>query len=145
MYNALASVYIGHQQYAEAEDMCRRAIALDPARPDAYLNLARVYNGRHLSDKALEVLRAAMPEGKEFAVSEYYQGLQADLAVERGTAYTAKKMYSLAIDAYTRALDFDPRRAVIQRHLAELYLLKGDPARAALHKKEADKLDQDQK
>jgi tetratricopeptide (TPR) repeat protein len=141
MYNALASLYIREKQFAEAEDLCRKAIALNPSRPDAYLNLARVYNAQHSSDKALEVLRAALPEGKEFAVSEYYQGLQADLAVERGAAYTAKKMYSLAIDAYARALDFDPRRAVIHRRLAELYLQKADPARAALHTKEADNLE----
>jgi tetratricopeptide (TPR) repeat protein len=141
MYNALASLYIQKQQFAEAEDFCRKAIALDPSRPDAYLNLARVDNARHESDKALEALRAALPEGKEFSVSEYYQGLQADIAAERGTAYTDKKMYSLAIAEYARALDFDPRRAVIHRRLAELYRRQGDPARAALHTQEADKLD----
>jgi tetratricopeptide (TPR) repeat protein len=145
MYNALASLYIKKQRFAEAEDLCRKAIALDPSRPDAYLNLARVYNAQHASDKALEALRAALPEGKEFTVSEYYQGLQADIAVERGAAYTAKKMYALAIDEYARALDFDPRRAVIHRRLAELYLQKGDPAGAALHTKEADKLEQGQR
>jgi tetratricopeptide (TPR) repeat protein len=141
MYNALASLYIRKKQFAEAEDLCRKAIALNPSRPDAYLNLARVYNAQHASDKALEALRAALPEGKEFTVSEYYQELQADIAVERGVAYTAKKMYALAIDEYARALDFDPRRAVIHRRLAELYLQKGDPAGAALHTKEADKLE----
>ncbi len=145
MYNALASLHIKRQQFAEAEDFCRKAIALDPSRPDAYLNLARVYNARHASDKALEALRAALPEGREFPVSEYYQELQADLAVERGIAYTAQKMNALAINEYARALDFDPRRAVIHRRLAELYLQKGDPARAALHTKEADKLGNGQK
>jgi tetratricopeptide (TPR) repeat protein len=145
VYNALASLYIKKQQFAEAEDLCRKAIALNPSRPDAYLNLARVYNAQHSSDKALEVLRAALPEGKEFAVSEYYQGLQADLAVERGAAYTDKKMYALAIDEYTRALDFDPRRAAIHRRLAELYRQKGDPAGAALHTKEADRLEKGQR
>jgi tetratricopeptide (TPR) repeat protein len=144
MYNALASLYIGKKQFTEAEDLCRKAIMLNPSRPDAYLNLARVYNAQHLSDKALEVVRTALPEGREFAVSEYYQGLQADLAVERGVAYTAKKMYSPAIDAYTQALDLDPRRAAIHRRLAELYLQKGDAARAALHTKEADKLEKGQ-
>jgi len=111
----------------------------------AYLNLARVYNAQHASDKALEALRAALPEGKEFPVSEYYQELEADVATERGAAYTAKKMYALAIDEYARALDFDPRRAVVHRRLAELYLRKGDPAGAALHTKEADKLEKGQR
>jgi tetratricopeptide (TPR) repeat protein len=144
MYNTLASLYIRRRQFAEAEDLCRKAIAMDSSRPDAYLNLARVYNGQHASDKALEALRAALPEGKEFPVSEYYQGLQADIAVERGVAYTDKKMYAQAIDEYTRVLDFDPRRAVIHRRLAELYLQQGDQASAALHTKEAEKLEKGQ-
>jgi pentatricopeptide repeat protein len=144
MYNALASLYIRRQQFAEAEDLCRKAIALDHS-PDAYLNLARVYNGQHASDKALEAVRAALPAGKDFPTSEYYEELQADLAVERGVAYTARKMYARAIAEYARALDFDPRRAAIHRRLAELYLQKGDPARAALHTKEADKLEKGQR
>ena len=145
MYTAMASLYIRKGQFAEAEDFCRKAIALDPSRPDAYLNLARVYNARHASDQALEALRAALPEGKEFPVSEYYQELQADVAAERGVAYTAKKMYAQAIEEYARALDFDPRRGVVHRRLAELYLQKGDAAGAALHTKEADKLEKDQR
>jgi tetratricopeptide (TPR) repeat protein len=145
MYNALASLYIKNQRFAAAEDLCLKSIALDPSRPDAYLNLARVHNARHASDKALGALRAALPEGKEFPASQYYQDLQADLAVERGVAYTAKKMYNQAIDEYVRALDFDPRRAIIHRRLAELYRQKGDPAGAAQHTKEADKLEKGQK
>ncbi|MDE3196992.1 MAG: tetratricopeptide repeat protein [Acidobacteriota bacterium] len=145
MYNALASLYIRKQQFAEAEDLCRKAIALDRSQPDAYLNLARVYNARHESDKALEALNAALPEGKEFSVSEYYQTLQADIAVERGVAYAASKMFARAIEEYVSALDFDPSRAAVHRRLAELYLQQGDPARAALHTREAEKLEKGQK
>lgn len=145
MYNALASLYLKNQKFAEAEDLSRKAIALDRSRPDAYLTLARVYNAQHLSDKALEAARAALPAGKEFPPSEYYQGLQADLAVERGTAYTARKMYAQAIREYTRALDFDPRRAVIHRRLAELCLQNGDPTGAALHTKGAEDLEKGQR
>ena len=145
MYNALASLYIKKQRFAEAEGLCRKALAMDRSRPDTYLNLARAYNGLHASDKALEALRAALPPGKEFPATEYYQGLQADLAVERGAAYSDKKMYARAIDEYTRALEFDPRRAVIHRRLAELYRQKGDPAGATRHTTEADKLENAQR
>ena len=146
MYNALASLYIRKSSLLKRKIFCRKAIALNPSRPRRIPEPGtRVYNAQHLSDKALEVLRAALPEGQEFAVSEYYQGLQADLAVERGAAYTAKKMYPLAIEAYTSALDFDPRRAVVHRRLAELYLQTADPARAALHTKEADRLEKGQR
>lgn len=141
MYNALASLYIKKQQFTAAEALCRRSLAMDPSRPDSYLNLARAYNGLHASDKALEVLRAALPPGKEFPATEYYQGLQADLAVERGAAYADKKVYPRAIAEYKRALEFDARRAVVHRRLAELYRQTGDAAGAARHTKEADQLE----
>jgi Tfp pilus assembly protein PilF len=141
MYIALASQYIRQQKYAAAEDLCRKALAMDPSRPDAYLNLARIYNARQASGKALEALRAALPQGKEFPATEYYQGLQADIEVERGAAYAAQKIYPQAIDAYTRALGYDPRRSSVHRTLAELYVQKGDPTNAALHTKEAETLE----
>lgn len=141
MYNTLATLYLKTGRLAEAEDSCRKAMALDRSRPDTYLNLARVYNARHASDKALEALRAALPEGKEFTVSEFYQGLQADIAVERGAAYVDKKMYTQAAGEYVRALDLDPRRAAVHRRLAELYLRQGDAVRAAQHTKAAEELE----
>ena len=144
-YNALASLYIKKQQFAKAEDLCRKAIALDRSRPDAYLNLARIYNAQHASEKALEALRGALPAGKEFPATEYYQGLQADLAVERGAAYAEKKLTVRAIEEYGKALDLDPRRAVIHRRLAELYRQKGDAAGSARHTAEAEKLEKDPK
>jgi tetratricopeptide (TPR) repeat protein len=144
-YNALASLYIKKHLFAAAEDLCRKAIAMDRSRPDAYLSLGRIYNAQNASDKALEALRRALPEGKEFPATEYYRGLQADLAVERGVAYTAKKLYARAIEAYARALEFDAGRAVIHRRLAELYRQNGDPAGAALHTKEADQLEKGQR
>ena len=144
-YNALASLYIKKQQFAAAEVLLRKSISMDSSRPDAYLNLARVYNAQRASDRALEALRVALPEGKEFPATEYYQGLQADLAVERAAAYAAKRMYTRAIGEYISALDFDPRRAIGHRRLAELYLQTGDPALAALHTKQADELEKGQK
>jgi Tfp pilus assembly protein PilF len=145
MYTALASLYIKQQRFAAAEDLCRKAIAMDRSRPDAYLNLARIYNAQHASDKALEALSAALPDGKEFPATEYYRGLQADLAVERGVAYTAKHVSVRAIAEYVRALEFDPSRALIHRRLAELYRQNGEAARAAVHTREADQLEKVQK
>ena len=140
MYIALAALYGKRQRFAEAEDLCRKAIALDASRPEAYLNLARLYNARHASDKALEALGRALPEGKEFPASTFYQLLQADICVEQGAAYQAKGMAAQSIEAYTRALDFDPSRGGVHRQLAELYLQRGDSARAIEHATAAEKL-----
>lgn len=141
MYTALAALYIKKQQLTKAETLCRKAIAMDRTRPDAYLNLARIHNARHASDLALEALRTALPPGREFPASEYYQQLQADLAVERAIAWEAKKLPTRAIEEYLKALDLDPTRPNIHRQLAELYRQKPDPTAAATHTKEAEKLE----
>jgi tetratricopeptide (TPR) repeat protein len=140
MYVALADLYGKRRRFAEAEDLCRKAIALDKLRPEAYLSLARLYNAQHASDKALQVLRLALPDGKEIPASAFYQKLQADLSVEQGAAYQAKGRAAQAIEAYTRALDLDPDRGGVHRQLAELYLRTGDSARAIEHATAAEKL-----
>jgi tetratricopeptide (TPR) repeat protein len=140
MYVALAALYGKRQRFAEAEDLCRKAIALDASRPEAYLSLARLYNAQHASDKALQALRLVLPDGKEFPASAFYQGLQADICIEQGTAYQAKGMAAQAIEAYARALGFDPSRGGVHRRLAELYLRGGDSARAIEHATAAEKL-----
>ncbi len=140
MYLALASLYAKRQRFAEAEDLCHKAIALDATRPEAYLNLARLYNAQHASDKALEALQVAMPEGKRFLASAYYEKLQADVFTEQGAAYQAKGMTARAIESYSRALVFDPNRGGIHRQLAELYFRKGDSVHALEHATAAEKL-----
>jgi tetratricopeptide (TPR) repeat protein len=140
MYVALAALYGKRQRFGDAEELCQKAIALDASRPEAYLNLARLYNAQHAGDKALGALRKALPDGKEFTSSAYYQQLQADICVEQGAAYQIKGKPAQAIEAYSRALDFDPGRGGIHRRLAELYLRKGDSARAIEHATAAEKL-----
>jgi tetratricopeptide (TPR) repeat protein len=140
MYVALADLYRERRRFAEAEDLCRKAIAHDKTRPEAYLSLGRLYNAQHSSDKALEILRQALPADKEVPASPYYQKLQADLFVEMGAAYQAKGMASEAIDAYSRALDLDPDRGGVHRELARLYFRQGDSARAKEHATAAEKL-----
>ena len=140
MYIALAGLYTKRRRFADAEDLCRKAIAFDKSRPEAYLNLARIHNAQRQSDKALQALRLALPNGKEIPASEFYQRLQADICFERGVAYQAKGMAAPAIEAYSRALDFDPARGAAHGRLAELYLRKGDPTHAIEHATAAEKL-----
>jgi tetratricopeptide (TPR) repeat protein len=140
MYVALATLYTKRQRFADAEDLCRKAIALDATRPEAYLNLARVYNAQHASDKALQALRVGFPDGKQLSATAFYQKLQADVYLELGTAYQTKRMAEQAIEAYSRALEFDPSLGSAHRQLAELHFRKGDPARALEHATAAEKL-----
>jgi tetratricopeptide (TPR) repeat protein len=139
LYLTLGSLYVQRKRYAEAENLCRKAIALDPAHSESYLNLAQLYNAQRLSSKALAALYQALPPGKTFPTSPYYQQLQADIHFEFGRAYAAKGNPREAIEAYLRCLSLDEGRAAAHRSLAELYRRQGDGVRAAEQAGLADK------
>ncbi len=140
MYLTLGSLYAGKKRYDEGEELCKKAIALDPSRPEGHLNLAQLYNIKGASDQALKELKLAVPEGKSFPSSPYFQQLQADVFFETGRAYQAKRMASQAIRAYSTALAYNPNEGRTHRQLAELYLRAGDYARAFQHALMAEKL-----
>ncbi|MCX6630331.1 MAG: tetratricopeptide repeat protein [Candidatus Solibacter sp.] len=131
LYLTLGALYTQRKRYREAEDLCRKAIALDPAHAESYLNLAQLFNAQGLSSRALAALHQALPPGKTFPTSPYYQALQADIHFEFGRAYAAKGSSREAIAAYLRCLSLDAGRAVAHRNLAELYRAQGDGVHSA--------------
>jgi protein O-GlcNAc transferase len=133
MYLKLGSLYAQRKEYPAAEELVRKAIELDPSQPVAFLNLAEIHNARGESDKALQALKLALPEGKAFPASPYYQGLQADVFFETGRAHQAKGRTREAVEAYLATLRFDPTRGDAHRRLAELFLRRGDRRRALEH------------
>jgi tetratricopeptide (TPR) repeat protein len=141
LYLTLGSLYTQRKRYREAEDLCRKAIALDPERSESHLNLAQLFNAQGLSSKALDALRQALPPGKTFPTSPYYQALQADIHFEFGRAYAAGGSPREAIAAYLRCLALDSGRAAAHRKLAGLYQERGDSAHAAEQAALADKLE----
>jgi len=140
MYLTLGSLYARRKRYSEGEELCKKAIALDPSRPEGHLNLAQFYNIKGSSDQALQELNLAVPEGKSFTSSPYYQQLQADVFFEQGRAYWAKRLTPQAIRAYSTALEFNPDEGRTHRQLAEIYLRSGDYPRALQHLTTAEKL-----
>jgi tetratricopeptide (TPR) repeat protein len=141
LYLTLGSLYVQRKRYREAEDLCLKAVALDPERSESYLNLAQLYNAQGMSSKALDALRLALPPGKTFATSPYYQKLQADIHFEFGRAYAAKGNPREAIAAYLRCLSLDADRAAAHRKLAALYQAQGDAVHAAEQAALADTLE----
>jgi len=104
---------------------------LDPSHSESYLNLAQLFNAQRLSSKALDALYQALPPGKTFPTSPYYQQLQADIHFEFGRAWAVKGNPREAIEAYLRCLSLDASRAAAHRNLAELYEKQGDRVHAA--------------
>lgn len=140
MYLTLGSLYAQKKRYQEGEELCKKAVALDQARPEGHLNLAQLYNIKGASDQALQELKLAIPEGKNFPTTPYYQQLQADVYFETGRAYKAKRNTPQAIRAYSMALEFNPNEGKTHAQLAELCLWSGDYARALQHVTMAEKL-----
>ena len=141
LYLTLGSLYVQRKRYREAEVLCRNSIALDPERSESYLNLAQLFNAQRLSSKALAALHQALPPGKTFPTSPYYQQLQADIHFEFGRAYAAKGSPREAIAAYLQCLSLDAARPAARRKLAELYQAQGDGVHAAEQAALADKLE----
>jgi tetratricopeptide (TPR) repeat protein len=139
MYLTLGSLYAGRKRYEEGEELCRKAVALDPSRPEAHVNLAQLYNLRGASDKALHELKLAL-EGRSFPSTSYYQQLQADAFFEMGRAFLAKGQAKESIQPYLTALEFNPNEARVHRGLADACLQAGDYARALRHASMAEKL-----
>jgi tetratricopeptide (TPR) repeat protein len=120
MYVTLATLYVPRGRLSEAEALCKKAIALDPTRAEAYVALARVYNAKGSSDQAISAVKLALPEGRSFPATSYYQQLQADAYFELGRAFQAKRRNPQAIEAYSRALDLDPGREEARRQIEKL-------------------------
>ncbi|MBZ5580835.1 MAG: tetratricopeptide repeat protein [Acidobacteriia bacterium] len=120
LYLTLGSLYAQRKRYREAEAVCRKAIALDSTRSEAWLNLAQLFNAQGQSDQALAALRQALPPGKTFPTSPYYQQLQADLYFELGRAYAGKSARQEAIQAFEQCLSLDSNRVEARKRLEEL-------------------------
>jgi tetratricopeptide (TPR) repeat protein len=139
LYLTLGSLYTQRKRYREAEDLCHKAIALDPAHTESYLNLAQLFNAQGLGSKALTALFQALPPGKTFPTSPYYQQLQADIYFEFGRAHAAKGNSREAIAAYLKCLSLDSSRVAAHHQLAGLYQKLGDGVHAAEQTALADK------
>ena len=120
MYVTLGSIYAGRQDLPAAATQFRKAIALDPARPEAHLRLAGIYRLQRAYDPALAELRLASLEGKPFLSSVYFQKLQADIFFETGQVYQDQGKTSQAVQAYRRVLDIDPGHDPARRRLTGL-------------------------
>jgi tetratricopeptide (TPR) repeat protein len=140
MYLTLGSLYAGEKRYAEGEELVKKAIALDPSRPEGHVNLATLYNLKGAGDQALHELKLALPEGKTFPTSPYYQQLQADVFFETGRAYECKRMAAEAIRAYSTALALNANEGRTHARMATLYCGSGDYERSFQHLTMAEKL-----
>ena len=117
MYTTLGSICTREGKLEKAGELFRKAIALDPSRPEGHVKLAEVYRLQRAYDRALAELKLAAPEGKRFPGTEYFQQLQADISFEKGRIYQAQRLPVDAVKAYSQALEIDPNHEKARRGL----------------------------
>ncbi len=133
MYLTLGSIYARRKRYKEAEDLCLKGIDLDQSRSEGFLNMAQLQNAQGQGEKALTALRKAMPDGKSFPTSAYYQKLQADIHMEFGRAWESRGQPDKALQSYLSCVALDSARIEAHARLAALYTRMGDAPRARIH------------
>ncbi|HEY3127820.1 MAG TPA: tetratricopeptide repeat protein [Acidobacteriota bacterium] len=136
----LGTVYFRKGDLDRAVELYQKAVAADPAKPEAHLRLAQAYHVKKLPDLAFEQLAQAYPEGQRFLNTPYYQQLQVEILFERGLIYQEKGALSLAAEAYSRVLQLDLAHGQAHRQLAAVLFQQGEYARALEHASKAAEL-----
>jgi len=96
---------------AEAETAYRQAIALQPGKADAHINLGRLLHEQGLIQEAESHYRLAMKAQPEDATAAFNLGI----------ALEDLRRVDEAVHAYKRAIEVDPDFADAHYNLAHLY------------------------
>ena|GEM_PF-1248198 len=140
LYLTLGSVYAQRGDLEKAIGLYRMAAAAAPDRPEGHLKLGASLRQKKLYPQALEELRLAMPEGKQFPSTPYYQQLQAETFFERGMVFQAQGIWAQAVENYLKAIDLKENYTEAYRQSAEALFHHGEYARALQHALKAEEL-----
>lgn len=130
----IGNLYLKMGRENEAEDAYKKAIALDPAQPDPYNNLACFYlqNGRNLDEAQKLAEKAVSLSGPtpRRIFERRYRYLDT-----LGMAYLGQGEVDKAIRYLEEALNITPDEdkvflTEVYRHLAGAYRMKGDEVQA---------------
>lgn len=140
LYLTLGSVYAQKGDLERATGLYRLAVAAAPDRPEGHLKLGAAYRQKKLYPQALKELYLAMPEGKQFPSTPYYQQLQAENFFERGMLFKEKGAWAQAVENYLKAIDLKENYPEAYRQSAEALFHHGDYTRALQHTLKAEEL-----
>jgi Tfp pilus assembly protein PilF len=155
-FSALAGIHLEEKDYAEAEAMAAKVLAIDSTNSRALRILYDIYHARGETAKADETLAKLKQyeKGTDTAIRVFNEGAEAarvgDLAAARSrfeealqvdpelapahaalsTIYLAQKEYDKAIAAADAALAIDPGRSEVLKIKYESYRQLGDEAKA---------------
>jgi tetratricopeptide (TPR) repeat protein len=112
--------YEGAEQLHEAAKHLKHAIQLDPGQENPYVALARIYEQKHDSAAAIEILKT----GQEHLPDS------ANISIAVGTSLISAEQFLAAIQILAKVIQIDPDQLEAYPKLAEAYRKAGDPALA---------------
>jgi tetratricopeptide (TPR) repeat protein len=121
LHELRGAVLFSQQRYDQSEDAFKKAMELDPGLISPYISLARLYQVKKETDKAISQYQAIVAQEPKFAPA--YMAL--------GAIYDAEGRTSEARTMYEKVLELKPNFAPAANNLAWILLQSGqDPDKA---------------
>ncbi len=122
--------HLRHEEWADAEEAFRRAVAADETSPVAWSKLGVALAQQRRFEEAAEALQRAINLNPRYAPA--YSNL--------GNIYRQQERKEEALQAYRRAVDIDPDYWVARQNLGALYKEMGRLAEAVAEFRKATRL-----
>jgi tetratricopeptide (TPR) repeat protein len=128
VYDMLGFIYHQEGRLAEAEEMFREALRINPSYTEAALNLVVTCNDLGKYAEARTIYERAMAASKRAPreLDPFVKGKIANMHAEVGAAYRAVALYDEAVGEYERALTLCPTFADIRTELGKTRREMGD-------------------
>jgi tetratricopeptide (TPR) repeat protein len=128
VYDMLGLIYHHEGRLAEAEEMFRQALLLNPAYTEAALNLVVTCNdlGKYAEAKAIYEQAMAAVSRAPRELDPFVKGKIANMHAELGSTYRAVGGFEEAVREYRRALELCPTFADIRTELGKTLREMGD-------------------
>ncbi len=111
-YLVLAQLYRAMDENAKAEEILKKAVALQPDSPDAIKNLALLYVDVGDYRAAIELLERVTVDSSD-----------PRLLTTLAYSYEQVRDYDAAAEAYSRALELEPNNVAYRKALGQSYIL----------------------
>lgn len=150
--SSLVRLYTKNERYADAEELIRNRMKLNPTDTSLLEELANLYQQQGKSQEAIELFRNALEKNpanssmrrklgslyaelgnKEQAIAEWKKLVAGDYDEHQqlGAIYLSHKMYTEAIKSFQQAIQKNPRYGYLYVQLADAYKIKADIEKAA--------------
>ncbi len=130
----LGKLYASQDMNRDAEKVFLTVIRDEPAREEAYLQLARAYIGQKEYYKAIGAMHKLLRVNPDSAIAYYYIGSIYEQHL---------KQPDRALQAFRQALEIEPGNIIVHNAIAEIYLEKKDLRKALAKYEEIAHIDPD--